>query len=84
MITRISPLVFSVYIIHSQPIVRRAVSWNGLFEPLGRLSLPLAFLATIGSSVVIFGACIFIDVLRRKLFLILSVEKLCRMLDHEN
>lgn len=68
----LSPLVFSVYLIHDHPLVRE--HWiQGCFAPLGELlpgwAMTVAILAAIG----IFAVCIALDWFRDRLFCVLKI-----------
>lgn len=71
----LSPLAFSVYIIHVHPLV-----WQHLmkdwFRPLADLPTPLMALAVIGAALGLYLACSLIDILRHYLFKLLRLQKL--------
>lgn len=74
-IALLSPLAFSVYLIHVHPFV-----WNNvikdLFKPLGTLPTPIMLVSIIGAAVGLYLACSLIDVVRYYLFKLLRLKKL--------
>lgn len=71
----LSPLAFSVYIIHVHPLV-----WQHLmkdwFRPLADLPTPLMVVAVIGAALGLYLACSLIDLLRHYLFRLVRLQKL--------
>lgn len=61
----VAPSVFSVYILHSNPLFREMVQWNGKFAFLGHYPLPLMLAGIFACAALIFVACIGIDCVRR-------------------
>lgn len=74
LITAASPLAFSVYIIHVQPLIWDNVM-KGAFSSYRYLSPPLAMLAVIGTALLICLVCGLIDAVRQGLFRILRVRE---------
>lgn len=70
------PLVFSVYIIHTNKFVFEQII-GGLFEGYAAFSPFILVLATLGTALVIFVVCIMIDMLRFELFKLIKVDKFC-------
>lgn len=79
-IRAISPLVFSVYIIHVHPII----FWNskvvGRFAPLANFNPLLTTAAVCGSAVIVYITCIALDVIRMKVFALIKVRDVCDIL----
>lgn len=63
----LSPLTFSVYLIHTHPIVFDNVIRN-IVAKYSNLNILFSFIILIGTSLIIFFLCVFIDILRLKLF----------------
>jgi len=71
----LSPLAFSVYLIHVHPLVWEHVM-KGLFKPLAKLPTPLMALSVIGAALGLYLACSLIDIIRHYLFKLLRLQKL--------
>lgn len=72
----VSPLVFSVYLIHDHPLVREY--WTrDRFAPLGELPLIFAVLCAILAAIGIFAACVGLDWIRKCLFSMMRIPTLC-------
>lgn len=71
-----TPMVFSVYLIHTEHFV-----WNnvlgGIFSSYAELNVFVSVLAVIGTAIAIFVLCAFIDYIRVLLFKLLNVRKFC-------
>lgn len=68
----VSPLVFSVYLIHDHPLVREY--WiQGRFARLGDLQPGYAVVLAVLAAIGIFAVCIVLDWLRDRLFFILRI-----------
>ncbi|MBR0541592.1 MAG: acyltransferase [Clostridia bacterium] len=76
------PLVFSVYIIHTNKFIFEQVI-AGLFEGYAELNPVLLALAVLGTALAIFVICIMIDMLRFELFKLLKVDKLCLFIENK-
>lgn len=63
----VAPSIFSVYIIHSNPLFREMIQWNGKFAFLGHCPLPLMLAGILGCGILIFVICVGIDCIRRLL-----------------
>ena len=72
-----SPLVFSVYIIHVHP----RIFWNdhvvNAFAPLADFYPLLTPLLVIGIAIIVFLVCILLDYVRSRVFEILKVRMIC-------
>lgn len=77
----VGPLVFSVYAIHSQSVLRMIVRWNGLYSPIGRLNIPLMLLSVVGCAIGIFAICVMIDAVRLRIFRFCGVDRFLRCVD---
>ena len=75
-ITYLSPLAFSVYLIHTHPLVFGTIL-KGAFSGYRSLPAPLAVLAVLASAVLIYIACTLVDIVRRKLFKLGKVRSKC-------
>lgn len=71
----LSPLAFSVYIIHVHPLI-----WQNLlkdaFINLGKLPAPLMIPSVIGAAAAVYLVCSLIDLVRHYLFRLLRLKKL--------
>ena len=77
----ISPLVFSLYLIHLHPIVQiKILSFLFVNEPR-IISFSELIILLIYKTVIIFGICIFIDYMRHLLFTFLRIRKICILLE---
>lgn len=63
----VAPSIFSVYILHSNPLFREMFQWNGKFAFLGHCPLPLMLAGILGCGALIFVICVGIDSIRRLL-----------------
>ena len=63
----LSPLAFSVYLIHVQPFVYD-ITITGHFIKIGHLPLPLMVLSIVGIAIAIYLVCSAIDLIRHCLF----------------
>ena len=75
-ITYLSPLAFSVYLIHTHPLVFGNIL-KGAFSGYRSLPAPLAVLAVLATAVLIYIACTLVDIVRRKLFELGKVRSKC-------
>ncbi len=75
-----SPLAFSVYIIHVNPLVWQNVM-KGLFKELAALPMPLMMLSVIGASLGLYLVCSAIDVIRFYLFKFIRLHKFVVLLE---
>ncbi|MBQ7688200.1 MAG: acyltransferase family protein [Clostridia bacterium] len=69
----VSPLAFSVYIIHLHHLVS-SVFLKDKFSDYALLSPPLMVLAVIGTAILFFAACAALDWIREIIFVILDVK----------
>lgn len=76
----ISPLVFSVYIIHVHPLVWEYVMKGrfAVYVDYGIVKMVSAILLTVGA---IFCSSVIVDAVRRQIFKWLRLDWLCRMMD---
>lgn len=81
-ISSFTPLVFSVYLIHTNKLVFENIL-SGLFESYATLNPVLLALAVLGTALAIFVICIMIDMLRFELFKLLKVDKLCILIENK-
>lgn len=72
-----SPLAFSVYIIHTHPLVWESLM-KGAFSSYRYLHWAALLPAVLLSAVLIYTVCSLIDLLRKKLFDILDIRKRCQ------
>lgn len=79
-VTFLTPMTFSVYLIHDHPLIRDRIL-KPAFIPLGKLSTPLLLLSAAGISVLIYLACSAVDYLRVLLFRLLRIRKLLDRLE---
>ena len=70
----IAPLSFSVYIIHTHPLIFEYVFKNS-FREFVQWPVVLFILGIILSAIIIFGACIIVDSVREKIFKTLGLKK---------
>ncbi len=70
----LTPMVFSVYLIHDHPLIREYVMSRLIPVDSGDNCFMIA-LAVIGGSLIIFTACLLIDIPRRYLFEALKLRK---------
>ena len=75
-IAYLSPLAFSVYLIHTHPLVFGNVL-KGVFSGYRSLPAPLAVLAVLVTAVLIYIACTLVDIVRRKPFELGKVRSKC-------
>ena len=75
-----SPLAFSVYLIHAQPLVWKYIITDGFTAFAGR-SAPLLLLGVLGTALTIYVFCSLIDLLRADLFSRLRVRDRLRNLE---
>lgn len=71
----ISPLVFSVYLIHDHPLIRAAFMAES-FTGVAQYTLPLVFILVIAIALGIFLVCLLLDLLRHYLFKLLKITSL--------
>ncbi len=76
------PLVFSVYLIHTNRLVFSGIM-SGLFEGYAEFNPVLLVLAVLGTALAIFVICIMIDMLRFELFKLIKVDKLCLFIENK-
>lgn len=81
-LTSYMPLVFFVYIIHTNHLVFENVL-AGLFEGYAKLNPVLLVIAVLGTALAIFVICIMIDMLRFELFKLIKVDKLCVFIENK-
>lgn len=74
------PLIFSVYIIHTNKFVFEQII-SSLFEGYASFNPVLLVLAVLGTALAIFIICIMIDMLRFELFKLCRVDKLCEFVE---
>ena len=79
----ISPLAFSVYIIHVQPFVFTYI-FSKKFECLALKNPVLVVLEVLGFAIIIFTVCWTIDVIRYFIFKILRINKIPKLLYSKN
>lgn len=86
LLSRVSGLVFAVYLIHDHPLIRETVIQN-LFYGIQDSAWYLTLLYSAGIVVIVFLVCVVAEWLRVKLFHILrldvAVENLCRKLTNQ-
>lgn len=75
-ISAFMPLVFSVYLIHTNYLVFENLL-SGLFEGYASLNPALMILAVLGTALAVFAVCLMIDMLRFELFKLIKIDKLC-------
>ena len=73
-ITVLSPLTFSVYLIHDHPLIRARIM-KSAFLFLQKMSLPLMLLCAVGIAVGIYLVCSAVDLIRHWLFRLLKIRK---------
>lgn len=78
-IRTVSPLAFSVYLIHTHPLVFGNLL-KGAFSSYRSLPVGLILPAVLGTSALIFAGCSLIDAARRKLFSLLKVRQISETL----
>ncbi len=70
----LTPMTFSVYLIHDHPLIRTRF-FNTSLHFLGRLNTPLMLLSAVGIAVCIYLVCSGIDWIRCFLFRLLKIRK---------
>lgn len=70
-----SPLAFSVYIIHVNPLIWDNIM-KDLFKPIGTLSAPLMLVSVIGAAIGLYLFCSLIDAVRHYMFRLLKIQQL--------
>lgn len=75
-ILTVSSLTFGVYLIHDNNHIR-SVLWRSLFDPEKLAANPFVVPIVIGISVMVFLACLPLEALRKKIFSICRLSKLC-------
>lgn len=75
-----SPLAFSVYIIHVQPLIWQNIV-KGLFKEIAKFPMPLMVISVIGASLGLYLVCSAIDVVRFYLFKLIRLQKLVFFLE---
>ena len=71
----LSPMVFSVYLIHDHPLIR-AEFMSERFAGAAEYPLPLVFISVIVIALVVFMVCILLDCIRHYLFKLLKIPDL--------
>ena len=66
--TFVSPLVFGVYILHSNSVFRAVSRWNGRWAYLAERGSATLLATVVGVSLAIFVVCCLVDSLRRVFF----------------
>lgn len=70
----IAPLSFSVYIIHTHPLIFEYV-FKDSFKEFAQFPAVLLLLGVIFSAIIIFGVCIIADSIRERIFKMLDIKK---------
>lgn len=70
----LTPMTFSVYLIHDHPLIRARFFQTSL-KILGRLSTPLMLLSAVGIALCVYLVCSGIDLIRHTLFRLLRIRK---------
>lgn len=79
LISALTPLAFSVYLIHEHPLFRTHVI--GRLSFLGELPLPLMMLSHLAIVLALYVFCLAVDFLRERLFRVLKIGKRLRALE---
>lgn len=66
-ITKIAPLVFSVYLVHDHPLFRENFI-QGRFAPLVSLPAPYVVMHTVGFAILLYAFCCAVDFVRQYIF----------------
>ena len=74
LIVRFAPYTFGVYLIHDNDYIR-SILWYKEFNPSNYINSSLLIPIMFGACIAIFGACIFLDFIRSKIFRYLKVDK---------
>ncbi len=77
-----SPSAFSVYLIHTQPLIWTYIL-SGRFSNYAKLSLIGMIAAVLGTAFAIYVVCSLIDLLQRLLFHILKIDKRIRKIEEK-
>lgn len=77
LIVFLSPLTFGIYLIHDQEFVRKFI-WQHLFHPQKFTDSYCLIPYLLLISICIFIVCVFLELIRTKLFGFLGIHKICR------
>lgn len=80
LISKIAPLTFGVYLIHTHPLIFNNIIWNS-FRFLGTLSPALLVLGVLACAAGIFIVCIGIDSVRNAVFKWIHINWLCEKME---
>lgn len=83
LIRTLTPLVFGIYILHMQPVLRKFLFDSGFFMKLGGASLPVLVAGVFAGALGLFVACALIEKLRQLLFDVLGVKKWLERLEEK-
>ena len=73
--SKLSSLTFGIYLIHDQPEVRTFI-WQELLRPDRFVQSPALALLLFGMAILVFSCSAILEILRKKLFSIMSIEKI--------
>lgn len=80
LITFFSPLAFSVYLIHEEPLIVDEFIRNR-FSDFGNLNVVFMVLAVLATTFIIWLSCSLIDYIRLNIFKFLKVKELCLLIE---
>ena len=77
MVNYISPLVFSIYLIHVHPLIFWHVTVVNAFAPIADLNPLITTISVMGIAGAVYSVCLILDLIRMGLFKKLRVDEIC-------
>ena len=78
----LTPMTFSVYLIHNNDLIQEYV-FDNVSKEISLQPLPILILCIFGFAVVVYILCSMIDMLRIKIFKLLKIDYLIHKIDHK-